>query len=134
MASLPKIRRIMREDFRDAPEWLDRLLYPINLFLDSVYTALNRNLTFGENVRAQVKTIQITAGATAEDNSFSFTATIAQVQGVILLSAVQQSATYTPIGDPISISSWRFSNGMVLIDSIPGLTAGQLYTITVLVI
>lgn len=134
MAGLPSVRRIMREDFKDAPGWLERLLYPINLFFDSVYTALNKNLTFGENVRAQIKRIQITAGAAATDNIFSFTASIPSVQGVVLLSAIKQGATYTPLAAAPTVASWRYADGMVHIDSITGLTAGELYTITVLVI
>lgn len=134
MASLPSIRRIMREDFPEAPQWLERLIFPLNLFLDSVYTALNRNLTFGENVRAQIKSIQITAGAAAINNTIAFTASISPVQGVLLLGAVQQGATYTPLTVAPTVASWRASNGMIYIDSITGLTAGVLYTITILVI
>jgi hypothetical protein len=134
MAGLPTIRRIMREDFRDAPAWLDRLIYSLNIFFDSVYTALNKNLTFGANVRAQIKSFQITSGVLATNNVFNFAATIGSVQGVILLSAVQQTANYTPLAAAPVIASWRSADGMVYIDSITGLTSGQLYNITVLVI
>jgi hypothetical protein len=134
MAGLPTIRRIMREDFRDAPAWLDRLIYPLNLFLDSVYTALNKNLTFGDNIRAQIKTYQLTAGVASTNNAFTFTTTLARPQGVILLSVIQQGSTYVPLTEAVSIPSWRSSDGVVYIDSVTGLTAGQLYNVTVLVI
>ena len=46
MASLPPIRRISKEDLQEAPDWVEKLIYPINLFFDSVYRALNGRLTF----------------------------------------------------------------------------------------
>jgi hypothetical protein len=133
MASLPKIRRILKEDYKDAPAWFDKLIFTLNMFFDSVYNALNQNLKFGDNVTAQIKEFTVTAGATADLNTAVFTLSIAQINGIILLSVVQQG-TATVLTSAVSIPSWRVISGQMYIDSITGLTSGKIYTIKVMVI
>ena len=134
MASLPKVKRILREDLKDAPSWIDKLIYILNLFMDSVYSALNKNLTFGDNIRAQIKTFQITAGTTADLNIFSFQTSITNPAGVILMNIVDTQGNYTVITSATSIPSWHYISGKLYIDSITGLTDTHVYNITVLVI
>jgi hypothetical protein len=135
MAGLPTIKRISREDYKDAPGWLDRFIFVLNEWMDSLYNALNRNLTFGDNIRSEIKTMQITAGATADLNTFKFTLkNNFYVQGLILLSAKDLAASYTIITAAPQIGSWRYADGMVYVDSIAGLTNGHNYNITVLAI
>lgn len=134
MAGLPKVKRILKEDLKDAPNWIDRMLYPINLFFDSVYIALNKNITFGDNIKAQVKQFEITGGATADLNTTSFSLSISSPMGLLLLSCIEQSDNYTSITNAVTIPSWRVNGTNLLIDSITGLTSGTTYTITVLVI
>lgn len=134
MAGLPSVRRILKEDLKEAPSWIDRLLLPLNMFLDSVYSALNKNLTFGDNVKGQFKSFTVKAGVAATDNIYEFACSISNPQGVILLSVVQQSNTYTPLTSAPQIASWSYSDGMIYIDSITGLTNGEKYLIKVLVI
>jgi hypothetical protein len=52
---LPSVRLISRQDLKDAPSWIDRLLGPLNQFLGTVYQGLDKQLTFQENIRATVK-------------------------------------------------------------------------------
>ena len=134
MAGLPSVRRIMMEDYKDAPAWLSKLVYSLNLFLDSIYTALNKNLTFVDNVRAQIISMSVLAGAAAINCTTYFATTMPAVRGVLILSAIQQGNTYTPLTAAPTVASWRVSAGTIFIDSITGLTSGQTYTITFLVI
>lgn len=62
MAKLPQFKRIVREDFKDQP-WIEKLLQPLNRFMESVVSALNKQLTFKENMAAQVHEFDFT-----EDN------------------------------------------------------------------
>jgi hypothetical protein len=57
MASLPPIKRISKEDIPEAPSWVEKIIYPVNLFFDSVYRALNGSLTMPENIVGQIKEI-----------------------------------------------------------------------------
>jgi hypothetical protein len=133
MAKLPLIRRILREDLPEAPEWILPLLDSINQFFDSVYYALNRNLTLVENVDTQYKTFRVFAGTNPEDNTFNFALTMHRVPvGLTVEKVTQIASTYVPITSPV-FCSWRVESTTIVIDAVTGLTAGQSYDITVLV-
>lgn len=138
MAKLPLIQSIKREDFKeiskDLGEFLDHLLRPLNLFIGSVYDALNGNLTFGDNITAVKKEFTLVAGATAADNTFTFTHTLKKAaEGLLLLQVIQIADNYAPITSAVYLS-WRKGVQQIVIDSITGLTAGETYNFTVLVI
>lgn len=134
MGVLPTIRKLYREDLVDAPSWIDKLIQPLNMFLDSNYNLLNKGLTFGDNVKGQIKTFSLTAKATADLNTLTFACTISGPSGLIPVKCVLQAAVYTVITNAVTIPSWRYENGTIKIDSITGLTSGSTYVITVLVI
>lgn len=129
----PKIQRLSREDFKDAPNWINRLLGWLNEFIEYVTTAMSKNVTFDENIQSQIKTFSVVAGAAA-DNTLSFMSILRVTpRGVLLMRAVDQVGNYTPVGAAVGID-WRYEGGSVFITSISGLTAGHTYEITVLVI
>lgn len=136
MAKLPLGERISREDFSDVPKdfepILERLLVQLNGFLTTVYDALNKNLTVGDNIVGQYKSIRLTAGATADDNTFTFTHTLRQKPtGVTIVALTQVASVYTPITSAFSCS-WHLSDqNLIVIDAIPGLTNGEKYDLTV---
>jgi len=134
MATLPPINRISKEDLKDSPAWVDRLLYPLNLFFDSVYRGLNHALTFQDNIDSQEILFQMTAGAAAVDNTAKFTVTMKnKPTGVIMKSATLVAGNYTPIGAPVFIE-WFFEDGYINITAISGLTAGSVYNFIILLI
>lgn len=134
MAKLPTITGLKREDFKDAPSWIDRLLSPLNSFIRNVYDALNGSLTFGDNVSGFIKEFTITAGAASTDNTASFLHGLkTQPSGVLVMQALAQGSNYAPIANAVTIS-WRRGVGTIIIDAITGLTNGTQYTLRVLVI
>lgn len=134
MAKLPPQKRIVKEDLQEAPAWVSRLLDPINSFMESVYAALDRDLTVGENVSGETKTFQIKAGAAATDNTFTFTTTSKRTPKHVIPSRVEKVASvYEPLGVAVGID-WRFDAGQIIIASIAGLTTGSTYNITLLVL
>jgi hypothetical protein len=117
----------------EAPQWILPLLDSMNQFFDSVYYALNRNLTFTENIDSQYKTFRVLAGANPEDNIFNFALTVHRVPiGLTVQRVTQIAGTYIPITSPV-FCSWRVNATTIVIDAITGLTPGQSYDITVLV-
>lgn len=134
MAKLPSIRRLMKEDFQDAPSWLDTLMVTLNQFMENVYGALNRSLTFVDNVRAQKKTFRITAGAAASDNTYEFALENSwRPEGLSLWKVTQIGGAYTPITSAVFLS-WRIGeSNNIVVDAITGLTNGVTYEFTVLV-
>jgi hypothetical protein len=126
------LSRLSREEFKDAPGWIDRLLGWLNQFLEQVAFALNGNLTFGQNVQAQVKAFDLVAGAAPANNTLTFTTTLKVFPKLLLVgSVVQRSGNYVPITAAVSVF-WRYDNGVVYVTSITGLTAGLTYDFVVL--
>lgn len=52
MARLPKKPRLQPDDFPKV-EWIDKLLGPLNGFIDDTIGALNKSLTFKENLAGE---------------------------------------------------------------------------------
>ncbi len=57
MSKLPQQRKIVKEDIKEAPSWIDGVINPVNSFMESVYNSLNRNITLRDNVAAFVKEV-----------------------------------------------------------------------------
>lgn len=126
------ISRLSREDFKDAPGWFDRLLAWLNQFVEQTAFALNGNLTFDQNIQAQIKAFSLAAGAAAANNTLTFTTTLKVFPRLLLVgSVVQRSGNYVPITSAVSVF-WRYENGVVFITSITGLTAGLTYDFVIL--
>lgn len=135
MSALPPYRRIGLEDIKGAPSWIEGLITILNNFMETVYGALNRNLTFSENFRAEFKTFNLTGGASADLNKFRFTTSLKlKPIGLLPMAVTELGGDYVVLTNPFSIPSWRWESGQIIIESITGLTSGQQYNVTVLVI
>lgn len=65
MAKLSTIRRLVVEDYpNEVRSWLGKMIYILNPFLEQVYTALVGQLTYRDNLKAQVISLNILAGET----------------------------------------------------------------------
>lgn len=135
MAKLPIGDRLSREDFSDVPKdfepILDRLLFQLNNFLTTVYDALNKNLTIGDNIVGMYKTLRIVAGANPEDNTQKFTHTLKiKPTGVTIVAVTQIGATYTVLTSAVWCNWHLGIDGQINIDAITGLTNTEQYDIT----
>lgn len=63
MAIVRGVRKLLKSDFADAPNWFDKMLSPFNQFLDSVIGALRNKLTFRDNFYSEVKEYEFTHGS-----------------------------------------------------------------------
>lgn len=133
MGSLPPVQSLSRESLPNAPSWVDPLIRILNDFMQGAYAALNKNLSFGENVIGEFKDFQIKAGVAATNNTFTFITQVKQPKGVVIVAATKVAASYTPITSAVWCS-WRLGNGQIIIDSITGLTSGSTYNLRVLVL
>ncbi len=143
MAKLPEVRRISREDVREAPDWIELLIGPMNTFMQGVWIALSGNLTIGENILGQQKTMRFRTGADygdpLEDNhgftAFSFKHSLRSRKptSVLIGQVWDEDNIGTPIYDPVSLS-WSEANGNVTISYITGLAVSSNYTATFLVL
>lgn len=135
MAKLPLIDRISREDFTDVPKEfepiLDRLLFQINSFFTTTYDALNKNLTLGDNIVGMYKTLRVTAGAAANNNTINFTHTLkVKPTGVTIVAVAQVGSSYTVLTSAVWCNWHLGIDGQINIDAITGLTNTKQYDIT----
>ena len=59
MAKIPALQRLLVEDFPDQAQWIQKLISPVNDFMENSIYALTRNLSFFDNMAAQVQNIQV---------------------------------------------------------------------------
>ena len=60
MAKIPVIKNLRQEDFPKEESWVSALLSPLNIFINYVVLALNRGLTFQDNLTSQLQTLNFT--------------------------------------------------------------------------
>ncbi len=132
MPPLPSVRRFYNEDYQGSPSWFQKFIGALNLFSDPMYQNLNKGLSFQANFNAQVYSFQIRAGATASDNTVSFTTTVAgKASGVVTVACNLASDIQAPASGVVN--SWYQSGANIIITSISGLTSGTNYNLSVLV-
>lgn len=131
---LPTIKRILREDLREAPNWVVGLIDPLNTFMEMVYQALNKNITLTENVASFVQELVYTTPSTypTVDNK-SFTNELkTRPFGVQLLQAYERQ-TYLPPPGPVYVPWTLNSLNQIVVHPITGLEASKTYVIRLLI-
>lgn len=141
MAKLPTQKRILREDIKEAPSWIEKLLYPINSFMELVYSALNKNITFEDNISSSQKTLTFLtlstySSATPKVEGFdplTFNHNLKYKPSTVILQQIVVSEDlYEVITDPVTIQ-WQEINGVIYITYITGLKDFKSYTVRFLV-
>lgn len=147
IAKLPVIKRLQREDFPEAESWIEKLIYPLNQFMEGAYAAMNRSLTFGDNMAGEVKEFTFTTTSGYNGTAANWTALEWQrtlknrPQGCLILQITQLTATgtttplgvYAPIEGDVCLD-WNETNGTVTIGLVRGLAASTKYKLRVLLI
>jgi hypothetical protein len=142
--ALPEFRRILKEDLNGAPDWVDGIITPVNLFFEQLYDLLNANLTVGANVNGMVYSGQFATpssysdGANTNFSTFSFNYTGAiSPQSVLVGSIALVSSQYVTMVKPVHID-WSISTNsnssqpVITVNYITGLSAGNKYNIILL--
>jgi hypothetical protein len=141
MARLPNVKSISREQFRDPPSWIELLLSPINQFFELVYNALNRDISFTENIRCQIKTIQFSTPSTYDGNyspdkfiPITFPRTLNTTAiGLWPINFYEVSTNFVYLQQAPMIN-WFDNNGIITINFIGSLKASKKYSVTFVVI
>ena len=131
---LPVIQRFQKQDYADSPNWFNRFIQDINQFCETVWNALNKNLTIADNMDAQIYSTSIRAGVAAVNNAFSFVSQLKHTPQAILVGQVVDSVAYsTPLTSAVGVT-WNFSTPNINITGIAGLTNGRTYNLTLVII
>ncbi len=129
MAQLPPIKLVSREDIGpDAPDWIDKLLYPINLFMTSVYQSLNKQLT-DDNTKSQLRSFSIVGNSTPANNVYSFQTDYQTTPSEVTLQKIERADGQNLILTTAPYVSWNYRNGTFNVLAITGLTTSVRYTL-----
>lgn len=155
MSALPPFRQIQFNQIPGAPAWFAAFLTSLNQFLGAVYDSLNRGTTLTDNIPAQIKTLSVQIANDGTFSKLSFAVTLKTKPQIVLLAQAAlrsgSAAPYIALVDSsnvaltnknkqllcqpaISLNQWAVNGGMVSIDSIVGLAAGNTYDLTFLVL
>jgi hypothetical protein len=119
-----------RQDFPEAENWISKLLYPLQLFMDTVTKALTNNLTLSDNLSCVIQNFILVAGATDIDNTYTFNCNLGRTISEFSYYCNTTDGTYPVIYPQIS---WNFINNKIVINGIKGLTTGVKYNFTITV-
>lgn len=140
MAQLPLIKKILREDLQEAPPWIDGLLYPLNTFMEGVYYALDRELTFEDNINSAVRALKFTTrsdytSASPTKDGFVEQKVANPLRGTpqgVTICKITDLTNYAVITNPVSCY-WEYLNGEIRVKYITGLANSTKYTINILI-
>lgn len=127
---LNTINRIRREDLPKAPEWIDPIINILNNFIEQVYSAFNKDITFSENINCQIKTVLIKY----TDFPYKFNCTLKVKPSCVFLGKVEKkSGAHETITNATSID-WLYDAGNIVVYNIAGIDATSQYYVTMLII
>src|SRR5258706_6029930 len=124
------IPSLNRQDFQEAPQWISKLIYPLNQFMTTVNQVLTNQITLQDNISCVVKQFSIVGGTLDTDNIFSFPLVLGRQIAELSAYCTNADGNYTPIYPQIS---WNFINNQIVINGIKELTTGKKYNFTVTV-
>lgn len=127
---LPTQKKILREDLKDAPPYVNGIIDPVNTFMESVYQALNKNITLTENISSFIKELNYITPSTYPSGvaNVAFQNTLrVRPMGVLLMQAYDKADYSAPVG-PVYVP-WIETNGAITIYPITGLAASKTYLI-----
>ena len=127
---LPPINLISKESLGDdVPDWTDRLLYPINLFMTSVYNGLNKDIT-DSNTKTQIKQFTIIGSVIPTDNIYSFSTDYQGTPEGVALHKIERTDNASLILTVAPYVSWNYRNSTFNVTAITGLSDDISYKVT----
>lgn len=136
MAKISEFKRLIKEDFnKDDQDLIDKLAFTVNPALETIAQALNKNLTFEDNINSQIKDIEVTVNGDGRPlvNTSYKSVLRGQTRSIIVMRAenLTSSSTY-PDGAPFI--SFIDNAGQVTIQHVTGLQANNKYRLRILAI
>lgn len=127
---IPVQHTLQRQDFPEAPDWIAGLLYPLQLFMNLVITALRNQLTLQDNLSCVINELTFVAGASSNLNTFSFQWNQNRQPIELTMHVTRADGVYEPI---YPVPSWNLVGTSIQINGIQGLTNGVQYRIVTVV-
>ncbi len=125
MAALPPIRKLYLEDYSSQKSWIGPLLIILNTFINTVVSALTKNLTLIENTTSDIKYITLSGvPTTTAPVSVAWTKMVTPV--AVMIGNIQAVSGSVTLSSAIQIQ-WQMSsnNSALQIINIVGITPTQ---------
>jgi len=132
---LPSYRRIFKTDYaEDYQPLVEKLAVSINYGFDTLYDALNKKLTFADNIASTIAQFTVTVdedGVPLKKTQFKLNDAQSNVEGLIVLDCYgEKDSKLLPTGG-IFINFIKNEN-YIIINNIKGLQSGKSYIIKIL--
>lgn len=117
MATIPSLKKILRDRFPSDLKWMPSLLNPLNKFMEDVTLGLNKRLTITDNFDGKILSVEVDG---TYPKNLAWDRSLQPKVGWI--GKIQRSS-----GDAVSLSNaiflvWSFNQeGQIQIDDVPGL-------------
>ena len=126
MSKITTTKKIVMEDLPEQHRpWLVKLVEPLNRFLEQAYAALVGGLTLGDNLKAQVSTITLTA-TTTTTQSVMWTKN-EKPTAVFIGQIADEAGTAVPN----YVFTWTYADNALHL-TFTGLTAAHKYSIKII--
>jgi hypothetical protein len=126
-----KPQKFIVEAFREQASWIGSLLNPLNFMFNDLSLAFNNQITIKENLYQEIKEIKFKNETSSFPLRFKTKFNV-YPQGMLMIYSYNNTlSTSAALNSSID---WTFTNNEIIISSISGLTAGQTYTLRMLVI
>jgi len=129
MSRLPQIKRLVKEDFPGL-DWTEKLFFPLNQFMQAVFEALDKRLTFVENAVCQANEFEFTENAITYPLSFTWNRQQAPTDVIVTKVLVFDASAPTAA----VFAHWNYDGVNVNITKFYGIDATKQVKIRVLAI
>lgn len=131
MAKISNLKKIVNEDFpQENRTLIGKLAFILNPFFDAIVNALNKNLTFNDNLNAQDVNINIQAPLSA--NPYFLKTDLKGIcRGIMVLNVTNLTNNNAVLTAAPFVEYDLVSNTEIKIKNITGLTDGNKYTIRI---
>ena len=138
--AIPVFRRFNKTDLPAAPNWIEAIFNPLNVFCEQTVAALTQNLVIGENVQGQKFSASITTPTDYATGGFSpitYNYTGGGRPTCLMIGQINK-LDGTLILLPAVITNWVLNVNktpyLITINYIAGLDASTQYNITMVII
>lgn len=118
MSKLPPSQKLALEDFPEQAKWIDRLISPVNSFMERMTAVLNKGITINDNMAGSITTVELNGTWPVK-----VAWTLTQRPATVLVGQV-----YRTDGSSFTLTSavqvqWQFNqSGQLQIDGVTGIT------------
>ena len=118
MSKLPPSQKISQEDFPEQSKWIDRLIAPINSFMERLTAVLNKGITVNDNMSGAITTVELNGTWPVKIAWNLSQRPVSVLVGNVYLSS---GSTFT-LTDAVQVQ-WQFNqSGQLQIDGVTGIT------------